>query len=556
MGHQVALSFEDGVTKVVKVGDFETIMDAAYKARINIPSDCRDGACGTCKSFCDSGTFDPGDFIDDALTEDELEKGYLLTCQAVPESDMMIQVPATAESAKTSAAAFTSTLSRLDKHSESTISFTLDVQDREELAFLPGQYVNIKVPGTDAERSYSFSTGPDEDHSSFMVRITPQGAMSEYLRDRAAVGDAIEFTGPYGSFFLRQPQRPLLLLAGGTGLAPLMSILEKLSANPPVHPVHLIYGVSREADIVGLDWLRAYEERLPQFTWDLIASEEGTSAPHTGYVTQIIEPQHLNDGDVDVYLCGPPPMVNAVATWLETEGVEPANFYFERFAPKEATGGDAETGAPASAEQVESAGDTLSRSEAVSSMTTGRLSFRKEDSYAQLDARMGLELAITELMFGRLTDEQLQQFRRLAEATAACVGDGTVTDPEEYVKTNEAFHEYLFTISDNPVLLESYRRLDLSEQMFATFEQGTEIFARVSQDHVDVVQAFEDGGQEDKERAREIVMAHAKDAKGTMATAIDAMEAGSGPAPGSGPAQGHDAGQAPAAAAAPSRAVA
>ncbi|WP_413542734.1 benzoate 1,2-dioxygenase electron transfer component BenC [Citricoccus nitrophenolicus] len=548
MGHQVALSFEDGVTKVVKVGDFETIMDAAYKARINIPSDCRDGACGTCKSFCDSGTFDPGDFIDDALTEDELEKGFLLTCQAVPESDMMIQVPATAESAKTSAAAFTSTLSQLDKHSESTISFTLDVQDREELAFLPGQYVNIKVPGADAERSYSFSTGPEDESSSFMVRITPQGAMSEYLRDRAAVGDTVEFSGPYGSFFLREPKRPLLLLAGGTGLAPLMSILEKLSANPPADPVHLIYGVSREADIVGLEWLRAYEERLPQFTWDLIASEEGTSAPHTGYVTQIIEPQHLNDGDVDIYLCGPPPMVNAVAKWLDTEGIEPANFYFERFAPKEATGGDAETGAPASAEQVRSEGDTLTRSEAVSSLTTGRLSFRKEDSYAQLDARMGLELAISGLMVGRLTDEQLQQFRRLAEATAACVGEGTVTDPEEYVKTNEAFHEYLFTISDNPVLLESYRRLDLSEQMFATFEQGTEIFTRVAQDHLDVVQAFENG---DGERIREIVMAHARDAKDTMATAIDVVESGSG-----GSRQGHDAGPAGSAAGSTGAAVA
>lgn len=521
MGHQVALSFEDGVTKVIKVGDLETVMDAAYKARINIPSDCRDGACGTCKSFCDSGTFDPGDFIDDAMTEDELEKGYLLTCQAVPESDMMIQIPATAESAKTSAAAFTSTVSQLDKHSESTISFTLDVQKREDLAYLPGQYVNIKVPGTDVERSYSFSSGPEVDAASFMVRISPQGAMSEYLRDRAQVGDTIEFSGPYGSFFLREPKRPLLLLAGGTGLAPLTSILEKLSDVPPSTPVHLIYGVTREADIVGLEWLRAYEEKLPNFTWDLIASEEGTSAPHTGYVTQIIEPQHLNDGDVDIYLCGPPPMVNAVSKWLDTEGVEPANFYFERFAPKEATGGDAETGAPASAEQVQAEGDTMTRSEAVSSLTTGRLSFRKEDSYAQLDARMGLELAITGLMVGRLTDEQFQQFRRLAEATAACVADGTVTDPEEYVKTNEAFHEYLFTISDNPVLLESYRRLDLSEQMFATFAQGTEIFSRVAQDHLDIVQAFED---EDGERIREIVMAHARDAKDTMATAIDVAE--------------------------------
>jgi benzoate/toluate 1,2-dioxygenase reductase subunit len=312
-----------------------------------------------------------------------------------------------------------------------------------------------------------------------------------------------------------------LLLAGGTGLAPLLSILEKLSENPPSHPVHLIYGVSREADIVGLDWLRAYEEKLPTFTWDYIASEPGTSAPHTGYVTQIIEPTHLNEGDVDIYLCGPPPMVNAVSKWLDTEDIKPANFYFERFAPKETTGGDAETGAPASPEQVAAEGDTMSASDAISSLQTGRLDFRKEDSFAHLDARMGLELAITELMMGRLTEEQLAQFRRLGQATVAFVDAGHVGDPEEYVRTNEEFHEYLFTISGNPALLESYRRLDIHAQMAATFEKGTEIFSRVAQDHLDVVTAFEQG---DRERARAIIMDHARDAKGTMSTAIDVKE--------------------------------
>jgi benzoate/toluate 1,2-dioxygenase reductase subunit len=519
MGHQVALNFEDGITKVIKVGDFETVMDAAYKARINIPADCRDGACGTCKAFCDSGTFDPGDFINDAMTEDELEKGYLLTCQAVPESDMTIQIPATAESAKTSAATFTATMSDLTKHSETTISFTLDISERDALAFLPGQYVNIMIPGTDAERSYSFSSGPTDSRTTFMVRITPEGAMSEYLRDRAQVGDAITLTGPYGSFFLREPKRPLLLMAGGTGLAPLLSILEKLSDSFPATPVHLIYGVTREADIVGLDLLKAYETKLSNFTWDYIASDAGTSAPHTGYVTQIVDPEHLYGGDVDVYLCGPPPMVNAVAKWLDDEGIQPANFYFERFAPKDTTGGDAETGAPVPTAKMVLEGDRVTRVEAISSMETGRLEFRKEDSFAHLDARMGLELAVTELMIGNLTHEQLAQFRRLAEATLRSVTEGTVKNPEEYVRTNEEFHEYLFTISENPMLLDSYRRLNVHAQMAAIFQTGTEIFARVAQDHLDVVDAFE---RKDKDRAREVITAHARDAKQTMSTAIDA----------------------------------
>lgn len=521
MPHQVALTFEDGVTKVIKVDDYETIMDASYKARINIPSDCRDGACGTCKSFCESGEFDPGDFIDDAMTEEELEKGYILTCQAIPETDMAVNIPATSESAKTSAATFTSRITELDRHTDTTTTFTLEIDKRADLAYLPGQYMNLKIPGTDVERSYSFSSGPSTEPASFMVRTAAQGAMSEYLRDRAALGDEITLTGPFGSFFLREPKRPLLLLAGGTGLAPLLAILERLAENPPEHAVHLIYGVSREEDIVGLDWIEEYKAKLPNFTWDYIASEEGTSAPHTGYVTQIIEPSHLNDGDVDIYLCGPPPMVNAVAKWLETEGIEPANFYFERFAPKEKTGGDPETGAPASAEQVQESGDSITRSEAVSSMQTGRLSFAKEDSFAQLDARMGLELAITELMMPKITDEQLKNLRRLAEATSTCVEGGSVSEPEDFVRLNEEFHEYLFTVSNNPALLESYRRLDLTEQMAATFESGTAIFDRVIQDHFDFVEAFE---AKDADRAREVIMAHAKDAKSTMEGAIEKKE--------------------------------
>ncbi|MDO5366864.1 benzoate 1,2-dioxygenase electron transfer component BenC [Kocuria sp.] len=517
MPNQVALTFEDGVTKVIKVDDYETIMDASYKARINIPSDCRDGACGTCKSFCESGEFDPGDFIEDALTDEEFEKGYILTCQTVPESDMAVNIPATSESAKTSASSYTSRITQLDRHSETTTSFTLEIDKRSELAYLPGQYMNLKIPGVDVERSYSFSSGPNTEAAAFMVRTAPKGAMSEYLRDRAQVGDEITLSGPFGSFFLRDPKRPLLLLAGGTGLAPLLSILEKLSENPPEHAVHLVYGVTREEDIVGLDWIEEYKAKLPNFTWDYIASEEGTSAPHTGYVTQIIEPGHLNDGDVDIYLCGPPPMVNAVAKWLETEGIEPANFYFERFAPKEKTGGDAETGAPVSSADVAESGDSISKSEAVSSMETGRLSFAKEDSFAQLDARMGLELAITELMMPKITDEQVKNLRRLADATADCVSGSEVKKPEDFVRYNEEFHEYLFTVSNNPALLESYRRLDLSDQMQATFESGTVIFDRVIQDHVDFVDAFE---KKDIERAREVIMAHARDAKETMEGAI------------------------------------
>jgi benzoate/toluate 1,2-dioxygenase reductase component len=136
---------------------------------------------------------------------------------------------------------------------------------------------------------------------------------------------------------------------------------------------------------------------------------------------------------------------------------------------------------------------------------------------------MGLELAVSELLLGRLSEEQLRQFRRLAEATTGSVAGGNITNPEEFARTNEEFHEYLFMICDNPMLLESYRRLDVHAQMAAALEAGTPIFERVTQDHLDIVDAFERG---DKDRLRAVITAHAHGAKDTMAGAIDAKAAG------------------------------
>lgn len=338
MSNDVAMSFEDGVTKVISVGAYETIMDAAYKARINIPSDCRDGACGTCKSLCISGEFDPGDYIDDAMTDDELERGYVLPCQALPESDMVIEVPGTSEMAKTSAGRYRARVINVERHSDSTVSFSLDVEDRSSLGFLPGQYMNVTVPGTEEVRSYSFSNGPKVEEASFMVRTAAPGVMSDYLRERAVEGDTLTMTGPYGSFFLRTPQRRVLMLAGGTGLAPILSMLEKLADSPTDHPVHLVYGITRDDDLVGVEQLDDYVDRLQNFSYSYCVADPESNAEQIGYVTSFVEDEHLAEGDVDVYLCGPPPMVGAVSTWLDDRPFDVTNFYYEKFAA-DASGG-------------------------------------------------------------------------------------------------------------------------------------------------------------------------------------------------------------------------
>ncbi|GAA2352922.1 hypothetical protein GCM10009854_33680 [Saccharopolyspora halophila] len=331
MSYQVALSFEDGVTRFIECDPHETVAEASYRQRINIPLDCRDGACGTCKSMCVSGRYDGGDYIEDALSDDEAAAGYALPCQMVPESDLVLEIQATSASAKTGAEAHAGCITEIRRLSESAVAFSVELDDRDRLAFLPGQYVNVRVPGTELTRSYSFSSGPSEKTVSFLVRITRGGAMSTYLSERAEVGDRLELTGPLGGFFLRELLRPALLLAGGTGLAPLQSMLERFRESAPAHPVHLIYGVTTDTDLVELDWLRSCAETIPGFTFEHCVADENSSAPNKGYVTGLFTPEVLHGGDVDVYLCGPPPMVDAVRGHLRDTGVAPANFYTEKF---------------------------------------------------------------------------------------------------------------------------------------------------------------------------------------------------------------------------------
>ncbi|MDM3888731.1 benzoate 1,2-dioxygenase electron transfer component BenC [Pseudomonas sp. BCRC 81390] len=333
MSYQIALNFEDGVTRFIEASGHESVADAAYRQGINIPLDCRDGACGTCKCKAESGRYELGDnFIEDALSEDEIAEGYVLTCQMRAASDCVIRIPASAQLCRTEHACFEAAISDVRQLSASTIALSLRGEALNRLAFLPGQYVNLKVPGSEQSRAYSFSSLQKDGEVSFLIRNVPGGLMSSFLTNLAKAGDSMTLAGPLGSFYLRPIQRPLLLLAGGTGLAPFTAMLEKIAEQGSEHPLHLIYGVTNDFDLVELDRLQALAARIPNFTFSACVANPGSQYPRKGYVTQHIEPRHLNDGDVDVYLCGPPPMVEAVSQYVREQGITPANFYYEKFA--------------------------------------------------------------------------------------------------------------------------------------------------------------------------------------------------------------------------------
>lgn len=336
MGYRIALNFEDGATRFIDCNAGETVLDAAFRQKVNLPMDCSDGVCGTCKCQCEQGRYALGDdYIDEALTEDEAAEGKVLTCQMRVDSDCVIAVPVPSSACKLQPSVHEATVVEARLVSDSTIVLRLRPDDPVGLAFLPGQYVNLAVPGTQVTRAYSFSSKPGAAEASFLIRNIPGGAMSSWLTGKAKPGERMSFVGPQGSFFLRAVDRPVVLLAGGTGLAPILSMLEVLADEGTEQPIHLIYGVTKDSDLVETARIAALAERLPTLDWAMCVADPASGQPLKGYVTDHLDDAHLHAGDCDIYLCGPPPMVEAVRTFLRDKGVTPRHFHYEKFAPGE-----------------------------------------------------------------------------------------------------------------------------------------------------------------------------------------------------------------------------
>lgn len=332
MTYKIALNFEDGVTRIIDCEADEKVSDAAFRQKINVPMDCRDGVCGTCKCKAERGDYELGFYLEDAMTEEEAAQGMVLTCQMMPKSDCVVAIPASSFACKTGAQTVQAAVAGVEALSET--SFRLRVTLPAVMPFLPGQYVNVQVPGTPQTRAYSFSSYPEATEASFLIRNIPGGLMSGYLA-QAQAGDAMALTGPMGAFYLRPVTRPQVFLAGGTGLAPFLSMLEQIATTGTDQPIRLYYAVTRDADLVELDRLESLAALIPSLEIVTIVADAASTHAKKGFVTNHLTAADLWDGAADVYLCGPPPMVEAVRAHMAGLGVSPASFLFEKFNPSE-----------------------------------------------------------------------------------------------------------------------------------------------------------------------------------------------------------------------------
>lgn len=320
------------------VHEDETILDAALRNNLLLRYGCKHGGCGTCKvRLLDGDVDEHGSSF--ALSPSDRAEDLVLACASVPLDDCVIDVEPSGLTEEEFFSGDTSRLfhavvSRVDLLTRDIAAVRLDLAD-SPIQFVAGQFVNLEVPGTGLARTFSLANAPaQDDRIELIVKLYPDGVFSRFLREDATAGTPVRVQGPYGQLKMHLSHRPVLMIAGGSGLAPILSLLRDCATNGFDRPVTVFFGARTEADLYLVEEIRSVGERLPDFSFHPVLSESWGPGwdGATGFVTDAIAAWSPTLSH-DVYLCGPPPMIDAAVPMLTGAGVRPRNIYFDAFTP-------------------------------------------------------------------------------------------------------------------------------------------------------------------------------------------------------------------------------
>lgn len=343
--HRVTLRFEDGVEKQIEVGGGELVLDAALRQNVPLVHQCRSGSCSTCVARLESGALEMVHGRALALIGSEIAEGKRLLCsaQALSDSVVSLHYPSTLIY-DGERRVLEARVKAVDWPAESVAKLAITLERRAGFSFRPGQYVRIKVPGAEEWRSYSMCTTPRElPAMEFLVRIIPGGAMSEYLRGGARAGDRVEVEGPLGAFILHPGKGMHVFVAGGTGLAPILAMLDAIRRGSGPRPKMLLsFGCASEKAFFHRDEIELRRWWMPQLSVRLSADhvDDPAGGLIQGTPVDALGDEPIGDAEASAYVCGPPPMIEAARRRLAELGVRPERIYAERFVASAINAGD------------------------------------------------------------------------------------------------------------------------------------------------------------------------------------------------------------------------
>jgi len=324
----------------ISANEDETVLQAAFRQGVSLMHGCKEGQCASCKSLLVEGDLDMEKYSTFALADYERDQGYVLLCRSHAYSDLTVELlnydeemllsglpVQTVQTVVSEIAPLTHDIKRL----------VLQLVEPKELRFRAGQYVDIGIPGSEEHRSYSMANTPaTNEHLEFILKVFPGGRFSSLL-DESFVGTALEVTGPYGSCVLRENSaRDVVLIGGGAGMAPLWSLLNDIAERGLKRRVTFYYGARARRDLFYLDKLAELQARLPEFRFIPALSEpfpQENWEGETGLITEVVAQTLSAGSEVEVYLCGPAPMIDAALPVLARKGIREERILFDKFTP-------------------------------------------------------------------------------------------------------------------------------------------------------------------------------------------------------------------------------
>jgi CDP-4-dehydro-6-deoxyglucose reductase len=296
----------------------EAILPAAIRQGIGLPYGCRDGACGSCKSKLLAGRVVHGTHQLKALSAAEEEAGYILTCCGKPQTDCVVEARSVPGAGEHPVLKLPSRVIRIEKPAPDVAVIRLQLPANQNLQYRAGQYVEF-ILRDGARRSYSMANAPGALGSppaiELHIRHMPGGTFTDHVFGVMKEKDILRMEGPFGSFFLREDSdKPMILLASGTGFAPIKAIVEHMRLKHIVRPAVLYWGCRHKADLYQNDWCEQMAAEMPQLRYVPVLSEplpQDAWSGRTGFVHRAVMEDFPDLGGQQVYACGAPVMVES-----------------------------------------------------------------------------------------------------------------------------------------------------------------------------------------------------------------------------------------------------
>jgi CDP-4-dehydro-6-deoxyglucose reductase len=309
-----------------------SVLESALSAGMNLPHSCRGGNCGSCRARVLSGEFHYPNGRPLGISDAEIGEGLALLCQARARSDMTIEIRAIAPAGEARSKRLPCRIERCERWSHDVMGVFLRLPAAEEFDFQAGQYLDVLLPGG-RRRSFSIASPPTGSHLiELHVRLVPGGEFTAPLFAQPPEKKLLTIEGPLGQFGYRESDAPMLLIGGGTGLAPLKSIVEHAVTAGLGRKMNLFWGCRAERDLYADAWARSVGQRMPQFRYTPVLSEassEWTGA--RGFVHEEVLRRVPELARHDIYASGPPAMIDAVRSHFVARGVPADRIYFDSF---------------------------------------------------------------------------------------------------------------------------------------------------------------------------------------------------------------------------------